>query len=294
MNGFTDDELLAELKRRFEQERKSLFDLTIVNRKLLEMNRKLQQSESLRSNFVSNIRNEIFNPLSSIMGLARQLSAGGIPPHSVAATAHVIFAEAFDLDFQLTNVLTAAEFEAGDFTPEPAQVDIGSVVRDVIDSFSLRSAAKGVTVTFEENETPLLFVTDAGKFRLIVANLLANAIEYSHRDGTVELRGERQGEKLSLTVADHGTGIDPDNIPLLFERFRQGENGPCRTHRGHGLGLSVVKAVIDALEGTISVSGKRGNGALFTVMLPSHVMAEDSGVFAEDGNIFVFEEVEEK
>ena len=111
MSRMSDDELIDEMRQRFDFNRNALSDLRAVTRKLEEMNEKLQESERVKGQFLSNIRNEINNPLSAIMGLAGQLGACRQDPERCAKTA-AIYAEAFDLDFQLQNIFMAAELEA--------------------------------------------------------------------------------------------------------------------------------------------------------------------------------------
>ena len=109
----TDRELIEELQLRFERSRKAFSDLTVVNLKLREMNQKLEQSERLKSNFLSNIRNEINDPLNALVVLSDQISAHSNQNPELARLATLIHAEAFNLVFQLRNIFMAAELEAG-------------------------------------------------------------------------------------------------------------------------------------------------------------------------------------
>ena len=132
--SMTDEELIQELSNRFAQSRKAFSDLSVVNRKLVEMNRRLEQSESLKSNFLSNIRNEINNPLNAILGLAGQLAIIGANSEEIAPLASLIGAEANSLDFQLRNIFMAAELEAGELSPRCVKVDMSSALRDLVES----------------------------------------------------------------------------------------------------------------------------------------------------------------
>ena len=147
----TDSALIEELSNRFAQSRKAFSDLSVVNRKLIEMNERLERSESLKSNFLSNIRNEINNPLNAIMGLAGQLAIIGAGNEEIATLTSLIGAEATNLDFQLRNIFMAAELEAGEVSPRCVKVHIAKALRDLIDSF-LHSAAK-------KNVSLILFAT---------------------------------------------------------------------------------------------------------------------------------------
>jgi signal transduction histidine kinase len=291
----TDEELIEELNTRLGENRKALHDMTVMNRKLVELNQRLEQSEGLKSNFLSNIRNEINNPLSAILGLAGQIAAGtGRDAPTVTGLARTIEAEAFDLDFQLRNIFAAADLEAGATELEVAAVDVASVTRDVLDSFRHRSTAKGLTISLAmaglDDAAPLPFLTDADKLRLILANLLANAIEFTGAGGSVAVRLNCMAGDLIVSVEDSGCGLDPTEQQLIFDRFRQLESGPRKNHRGHGLGLSITRSLLDLLGGTITVAGEKGKGAVFTVTLPPPLGAEAVDLAAEDGNLFFFAE----
>jgi signal transduction histidine kinase len=127
--NLADDELIQELSNRFAQSRKAFSDLSVVNHKLVEMNQRLEQSESLKSNFLSNIRNEINNPLNAIVGLAGQLASLKNGDGDAPTLASAICSEATDLGFQLHNIFMAAELEAGDIYPHMNRVNVAAVVR---------------------------------------------------------------------------------------------------------------------------------------------------------------------
>ncbi|OGR28618.1 MAG: hypothetical protein A2X83_05585 [Desulfuromonadales bacterium GWD2_54_10] len=295
--NLTDDELIKELTTRFSQSSKAFSDLSVVNRKLLEMNSKLQQSESLKSNFLSNIRNEINNPLNSIIGLGGQLVALAQSAEDVSPLASMICSEAIKLDFQLRNIFMAAELEAGDLDPHIVSVNITAVVNDVMDSFCHCAARKSVSIVLESPQTDaqIMFATDAEKLQTIVSNLLANAVEFSHPGGIVNisLKIDEKGQ-LVVTVRDCGLGIAEEDQKRIFDRFIQAEMGATRSHPGHGLGLSIARALADLLQGTISVHSIPGKGALFTVALPPVEIAGDESMSADCGNLFVFDDVSEK
>ena len=143
MNKPTDEELIEEIRRRFEFNQNALNDMRAMTRKLEQVNGKLQESEALKSQFLSNIRNEINNPLSAIMGLAAQFFDRSCDPEVCRKTIRMIYAEAFNLDYQLQNVFMAAELEAGDAEPAFAMVDISSVLNSCLDKLGYRISDKG-------------------------------------------------------------------------------------------------------------------------------------------------------
>lgn len=290
-NKLSDQELIDELRGRFDLNRKALQDLTALTRKLEDVNKKLQDSEALKSHFLSNIRNEIINPLTSIMGLSRQLIDRNPDPVKTAETASLIHSEAFQLDFQLRNIFMAAELEAGETIPEYVRVDIDGLVTSTIDLFSSHAQQKSISVV-QTNESPLHFCTDAQKLEVILHNLLANAIEFTSHGGTIEVEASLDNDTLCITVHDTGCGIAEKDRQAIFDRFRQLEMGTTKSHRGHGLGLSVTGALNELLGGTLDLESYPGKGSAFSLRLPSAPQEGMTDTSAPDGNFFLFEDAE--
>jgi signal transduction histidine kinase len=294
--NITDDELIQELSNRFSKSRKAFSDLSVVNRKLLEMNERLERSESLKSNFLSNIRNEINNPLNSIIGLAGQLATIGGGNEEIISLSSLISAEANHLDFQLKNIFMAAELEAGTVNPRCVKVHMASALRNLTDLFLHTAAKKNVSLKLNlpDNEDSRIAVIDFEKFEIVVSNLLANAIEYSIDGGSVEVSFSVGGDGcLQISVQDHGVGIAPEDQQRIFDRFVQLDTGTMRSHLGHGLGLSISKALLDLMNGDISLVSTPGEGTLFTVNIPPCSILDDEDSFSEAGNLFIFDNMSE-
>ncbi len=146
MNKLTDEELIEELRMRMTENTRSLEELKELNEKLIEVNKKLEESEALKSHFISNITNEIVNPFASILGLSKSiLSVKKEDWKKVFSMVAMIQTEAFSLDFQLKNVFAAAKIEAGEVYPEIGNVDIQNLVKSVTDSFRIEAQKKKVT-----------------------------------------------------------------------------------------------------------------------------------------------------
>lgn len=289
MQTLPDLELIEELRQRLEAKDRAYSELAAVTAKLEELNRKLVESEELKSSFLSNIRNEINNPLTSVLAMSELIISGdtALDEQTLKSIAGLIHKDAFSLNFQLRNVFAAAELEAGEAEPAFTNTDIESVLNDSISSLARNASEKSVKVALdisgELKSAP--FRTDAEKLCRIFLNLLANAIEYSNEGGEVKASVWRDSDKLLLSVRDFGTGIDKKDHGVIFERFRQLESGATKRHAGHGLGLSIVKASVELLGGTISLESAPGKGALFTVALPEAELS-GSGDFLSEGTEF--------
>jgi signal transduction histidine kinase len=289
MTEWTDEQLLETLCLRLEAHRRSLAELTALTYKLEKINRKLQDSEALKSRFLANIRNEINNPLTSIMGLANTLAKGNADPKRSALAGRMIYDEAFYLDFQFQNIFMAAELEAGEVAPSFARIEITGLANGVIDLLRHRFEPKGVSVTLAGDQT-MPFVSDPRMLHLMLLNLLANAIEFTPEGGQVTVLVQCRDRQLTIDVRDQGPGIAPATLPILFDRFCSAAQDSLKSHRGHGLGLSLSRAMAETQGGQVLLIADYAPGALFRITLPEpQVEAE---VLAPEGNLFLFDNAE--
>lgn len=292
MQKLTDSELIEEVKKRFEDNNRALHDLRVMTKKLEDVNRKLQESESLKSNFLANIRNEINNPLMSILGLSKELtSTTPSDIEKVTNLAEIIYSEAFELDLQLRNIFAAADLEAGETVQSIARVNIDKLLGSTIETFIRRADEKKIKVSYnpldKAGEDPH-FNTDSEKLYIIMSNLIDNAIKFSQEGGLVELKAWIDNEHLNITVKDSGIGINESELGVIFDRFKQLDSGLLKSHKGHGIGLSITKALIELLNGTITADNADGKGSIFRVAIPASGSETDVGMLSEDGNEFIF------
>lgn len=296
MKELSDDFLIGELKKRFNENKKALHDLKVLTAKLEAVNRKLQESEAMKSNFLSNIRNEINNPLASIMGISEQVMAGDIEPQSMQPMAKMIYIEAFDLDYQLKNIFMAAELEAGETGLGIAKVELTRFIGNIVKAYSHKINEKGLKVNIhidlpESAGQEMFFKTDPEKLQIIMSNIIANAIEFNIEGRKIDIRAWRDDDKLNISVEDEGVGIENEKKQSIFDRFKQLETGVRKTHKGHGLGLSVTKALMDIMNGEIRFTSIVGKGSKFLISIPEALA--DVDIVAEDGNEFIFESEKE-
>jgi len=287
MGKMTDLELIEEIRQRFEFNRNALQEMRVLTQKLEQMNEKLQESEAVKSHFLSNIRNEIINPLSAIMGLSSPGSSGNVSLSAWQKSAAMIYREAFHLDFQLQNIFMAAELEAGEAEPYFSKADLTAILTSCREKMSYYIEEKNLDFELIAPEHAVA-VVDANKFELIVLNLLSNAFEFNEQQGKVTLTVQVGPETgLKLTVEDTGPGINPADQEVVFDRFRQLEVGTTKTHRGHGLGLSLCRALAELFGGSLTLESEPSRGTTVTVLLPNSDQYVET--VATEGNAFLFE-----
>lgn len=268
-----------------------------LSAELKSVNQKLKDSEALKGNFVSNVRNEIINPFTSIIGLSKTIiQANKEDWKRVITMVAMIHSEAFNLDLQLRNIFMVAKIESGDISPEINHVDVAQLVAEVIEAFNFAAKKKNVEVN-HQNLLPAIkgnlfcFQTDAEKLRLILSNLLSNAIKYSYESGTVTIVSEVDSEALVLSVKDNGTGISEANKKIIFDRFMRLDSGINSINRGHGIGLSVNKALLDILDGKIIVRSMKNQGSEFIISIPECIL--EGSDMAIGGDEFIFQDPKE-
>ena len=291
----TDEQLLKEIKRRLDENAANLIEERKLTAQLNEVNEKLIISEQLKSNFLSNIRNEINNPISSILELSKNISEGDLTDETIKSLATLIHAEAFDLDFQLRNIFLSAEIEAGESPLSVISVRVFHMMESLIQQFEKKIAKKGLQFEWKNSvlETQILR-TDAEKLHLIISNLLANAIQFNKEEGLVTIETSFENDALTVVVRDTGIGISDDQKEKIYDRFYQIEAGSTKTYGGHGLGLCITKALLEVIEGSIHLESKLGEGTAFTIVVPSLEMSNsEEDTFSMDGNDFLFENDED-
>jgi len=283
----------SELQKEVEKNKILSLEISRLEQNLVEVNKKLEESESLKSHFISNICNELVNPFTSVMALAENiLEVDKENWKKVFTMVALIHSEVFLMDFQLKNIFAAAKLEAGELTPDISTVDINGLIENVIKSFKYAARHKGLKIEYQpENKnanTKIFFNTDPEKLNLILSNLISNSVKFSHPNGNIIVRAVRVFDKLIIEVQDFGQGISKENENIIFDRFKRIDTGINSLNRGHGLGLSINKAVLDILDGAISFTSKLNEGATFIVHIPES--KEESSGISTDANELYFKE----
>jgi signal transduction histidine kinase len=293
----TDDELVEELRLRMIENRRAMEALRVLNEKLESVNRKLEESEAMKSHFISNITNEIVNPFASILGLSKNiLTVKKENWKRVFSMVALIHTEAFSLDFQLKNIFAAAKIEAGEVYPETGRVDVRSIVMSVTDSFRIEAQKKGVTFEQKFNfpgvaGSEFYFRTDPEKLKLILSNLINNAVKFSFDGGKISISVGYEIQQLFISVHDEGVNISDEFQQMIFDRFKRVDSTITSVNRGHGLGLSIITSLLDLLGGDINFQSDIEKGTTFIVNIPeAEEEKEDSFRTAVNGNEIFFDD----
>lgn len=260
---------------------------------LEKTNEKLKESDGFKSHFISNITNEIINPFASILGISKNISLldekrlGQI--HSMS---NLIYNEAFDLDFQLQNIFSAAKIESGEMNMELSSLHPIEIVEEIIESLRFKSEKKNQYIELkQENELAYNLVTDKDKFQIIIKNLLANAIIFGYEKTKISVIMKQVDEKLMIQISNSGDQIHEQDLKVIFDRFTKLDKTINSINQGHGLGLSVTKAYLEFLEGEIEVESNENDGNVFRIFISAIANDEDTliredDLFIDDSELF--------
>ncbi|MCV6607791.1 MAG: HAMP domain-containing histidine kinase [Campylobacterales bacterium] len=286
LESIDDNKLIEEISRRFEEKQASIKEMEFMTKKLLDLNEQAKEAEAVKSQFLSLIKNEFNNPISSLLSLSGKL-VNNSNPDRIPQIGNMINEELLRLDFQLKNLFSASEIEAGNIADDLTTVNFGDILDDAVKSFKYVINEKNLVVKFKEDED-LRFVTDSQKLYLILLNLISNACEFSFPDSKIKVKISENNGEIKIKVEDFGEGIAVHFHKEIYNRFARYSTGKTRAHSGLGLGLSIVRALVESMDGSVDFQSEEGN-TTFTVILPK--LSEDLAEGGSGGsNDFMFED----
>jgi signal transduction histidine kinase/ActR/RegA family two-component response regulator len=254
---------LEEGSRAAEEERARL--LAAVR----EARAEAERAARAKDEFVATVSHELRTPLNAVLGWARLLRMGKLDSAATAKAVETIERSASAQAQTVDDVLDVSRIARGELRLDVRPTRLVPVIEAAIDTVRPAAAARQIAIAAVLMPGAGQVAGDPGRLQQVVWNLLANAVKFSAPGGRVEVRLDRDGEETVLAVKDAGPGIDGAFLPHLFERFRQADSSSTRVHGGLGLGLAIVRDIVEAHGGRVAAeSDGRGRGATFTVRLP--------------------------
>ncbi len=229
----------------------------------------LEAAHRLKDEFVATMSHELRTPLNAILGWTRMMKMGRVAPTRVQHALETIERNAVSQTTLIDDLLDVSRIITGKLRLNVESVDLPQVVAATIDTLRPASEARniGIHAVIDSHAGPI--VGDSDRLSQIITNLLSNAVKFTPKGGRIQVLLERVSSIVRLTVTDNGMGIAAEFLPFVFERFRQADQSITRRHGGLGLGLSIVKHLVELHGGTITAhSGGIGKGATFTVAIP--------------------------
>jgi PAS domain S-box-containing protein len=243
----------------------------ITRQKLAE--EALAEANTLKDQFLGALSHELRTPLNAVLGWARLLATGDLPPHRVPHAISVIERNAQAQARLVEDLLDLSSIVTGRLRLRVEPVDFGAVALSALDAVRPAADARHVLIKTDIATDARWLPGDPDRLRQIVWNLLANAVKFTPAGGSVVLSLSPAGSGLRLSVADTGRGIEPAFLPHVFERFTQAENEEMRGVRGLGIGLAIVRELAEAHGGSVEAHSQGpGTGATFVVTLPGRLL----------------------
>ena len=256
-------------------------ELENIVRDFKEREEKLEY-DKLKTEFFANISHEFKTPLNILMGAMQLLelyASNGtiIDPHlKLDKYIKTMKQNALRLLRLINNIIDLTKIDSSYFHVELHNYDIVEIVEGIIQSINLYAEVKSVNIVFNKKIKEQVMALDADKIERILLNLLSNALKFTDENGNIEVEVGNRGNLVYISVKDDGIGIQEDKLEVIFQRFRQVDKSFTRNREGSGIGLSLVKALVEMHEGTIIVNSEYGKGSEFIVELPMVTIKEEA------------------
>jgi PAS domain S-box-containing protein len=224
----------------------------------------------LKDEFLTTLSHELRTPATGILGWARILKTGRLDEaqaeHALAALERSARAQAVLLE----DLLDMSRVVRGTLRVDLQPTDVLQALKSALETVEPSIRAKAIDLQLDLASDPPLVRADVDRLRQVFWNLLTNAVKFTDRGGSIRVSLVNEGDHLRIDVADTGRGIDAESLPFIFDRFRQADGSTTRPHGGLGLGLAIVRHLMEAHGGTVTASSEgRGRGAQFTIRLPA-------------------------
>jgi len=248
----------------------------------------VEEASRLKDEFLATVSHELRTPLNAVLGWTTLLRSNSLDQAGRQRAVETIERNARSQTQLVEDLLDVSRAISGKLRLDAVPIEPRRFIEEAVEALRPTAQARQVRVT-EKIEANLDAVYgDPARLRQIVWNLLSNAIKFTARGGRIRLTARRVAANLEIAVMDNGQGIAPEFLPYVFERFRQADMTTTRTHGGLGLGLAIVRQLVELHSGTVGVtSAGVGRGATFTVMLPlitTHQRAKSNGKRSEKTN----------
>ena len=231
----------------------------------------------LKDEFLATLSHELRTPLNAILGYAQMVNLGALSSGGQARALAVITRNADALRQIIDDVLDVSRITSGKLRLTVRPIDVHDVLQNAVATIQPAADAKGVSLWLTFAPSLPLFSGDPDRLQQVFWNLLSNAVRFSTRGGHIWVSAEQSDDLVEIIVKDDGHGIDPKFVPHLFERFRQADSRFSREHGGLGLGLAIVRELVELHGGSVSAESEgAGSGATFRVQLPTSLATREA------------------
>lgn len=242
----------------------------------------LKKLEQMRKDFVANVSHELKTPITSIKGFTETLLDGALEDkEALTMFLNIILKESERMESLVMDLLELSKIEQKGISLNMTKLAVDEVIKEMIPPLQNRLESKQIDLSLQL-EKDLWIDGDTARLKQVFFNLMTNAILYTQAGGHVQVRAFAEDERIIVKVKDNGIGMNPDELPRIFERFYRVDKARSRNSGGTGLGLAIVKHIVEAHEGEISVESKANEGTTFTVSLKKH---KEDDSFEEENRV---------
>jgi PAS domain S-box-containing protein len=230
---------------------------------------KLQEANRAKDMFLATVSHELRTPLNAIVGWGQMLRSGGLTQETEQRAVDTIERNGRALAQLVADLLDVSRVVSGNLHVDEGRVDLRAIVEAALDAARPVAVESGIELNAELPALELSMLGDATRLQQVVGNILGNALKFTARGGHVTLTLTSEGSSARLEVQDDGPGIAPEFLPVMFDRFKQASSNSQRTQRGLGLGLAIVRHLVELHGGTVTAHSEGiGKGACLVVTLP--------------------------
>jgi signal transduction histidine kinase len=241
-----------------------------------------EAANRMKDEFLATVSHELRTPLNAILGWSRMMRTGTLDAAGHSHAIETIERNARVQAKLIDDLLDVSQIVSGKLLLQVGSLNLHTVVSDAIEALRPLADAMGIDVRCEKSPWDGSMCGDPSRLQQIVWNLVSNAVKFTPKGGCIDVRVEHGGDGAYIIVKDNGRGIHPAFLPHVFDRFRQEDSTISREHEGLGLGLSIVKHLVELHDGSVHAeSAGLGRGATFTVRLPTGATGSDDVVGVE-------------
>lgn len=229
-----------------------------------------EEASRLKEEFLATVSHELRTPLNAVVGWSRLVRSGQLDQDGIAHALEVIERNAFAQRQIIEDLLDVSRIITGKLRINMQRVDLLLVIHAAMDAVRPAAEVKEINLGLHVGDPDAIVSADVERLQQILWNLLANAVKFTPQQGTVDVYLRRRGSFAEIIIEDSGPGIPPEFLSRIFERFTQADGSSTRKHGGLGLGLAIVRHLVELHGGTVSAANRNENGgAVFTVTLPA-------------------------
>ena len=274
--------VFADLHRLREQSYHYSEELLIKNEKIAQQNTILEEGSRIKSEFLANMSHELRTPLNAIIGFSELLKAGVTGKLTTIQQEHVslIYSSGQHLLSLINDILDLSKIEAGKLVLQSAECDLPSILNHSLSLLREKANKSHIQFSLDIDSNISYIYADERKVKQILYNLLSNAVKFTSENGWVKLKGvqviekNKEGKEIDavlISVEDNGIGIAPPDLDKLFQPFAQLDGSLTRHYEGTGLGLVMVKRLVELHGGQVSVTSTLNKGSCFSFWLPNAI-----------------------